>query len=95
MKKLLKTLGCVLIACAVVLFVVAALGEDAAQGTKVSVGYQINGVYTETDSGYMGRNEQGIEDMGYMKGIAVLAGVVGVGALIGSGVVKEEEPPQY
>lgn len=95
MKKLLKILGCVMIVCAVLLFVVAAVGEDAAQGTKVSAGVVINGVYTEKNSGYMGRNQQGIEDMGYLKGIAALAGVVGVGALVGSAVIKEEEPTQY
>lgn len=95
MKKMLKIVGCVCIVCAILLFLIAGLGESAAQGTKVSVGYRVNGVYTETNSGYMGRNEQGIEDMGYLKGIAILSGVIGAGALVGSAVVKEEEPPQY
>lgn len=54
----------------------------------------LDGVYTETNNGYMGRNEQGIEDMGYLKGIAVIAGITGVGALVGSSVIKEEKP-QY
>ena len=95
MKKLLKISGAILIVCAVLLFVVASIGENAAQGTKVSVGYRINGEYTETNSGYMGRNQQGIEDMGYLKGIAAISGVAGIGALVGSTAVKEEEKPQY
>lgn len=95
MKKMLKISGVVLIVCALLLYFAAGAGENAAQGTKVSVGYMANGVYKEINNGYMGRNQQGIEDMGYLKGIAVIAGIAGAGALIGSACTKEEEKPQY
>ena len=95
MKKVAKTLGIVLLVCGILLFIIAAIGEDAAQGTKVSTGVMINGEYTEISSGYMGQNAKAKEDMGFLKGIAVVSGLMGVGALIGSGFMKEETPPSY
>ena len=95
MKKMLKISGAILVVCALLLFVIASMGEDAAQGVKVSVGYAVNGVYKETNNGYMGTNQQAIEDMGYLKGIAAIGGISGVGALVASAVIKEEEEPQY
>lgn len=90
MKKLVKIVGCILIVCGIVAYLAAGAGEDIAQGTKVSVGYKSDGQYTEISSGYMGRNEQGIKDMGYLKGIAALCLVAGAGALIGAAIMKEE-----
>ena len=94
MKKLMKTMGIVCLVCSVLLFAIAGAVEDRAQGSKVSTGYMVNGTFVETESGYIGRNESAIEDMGWLKGISILAGIVGVGGIIGSSIIKEETP-QY
>lgn len=95
MKKIAKSAGIVLIVCAILLFVLAAVGEDGAQGTQVTTGVIINGEYKEINSGYMGYNAKAKEDMGWLKGIAVVTGLMGVGSVIASGSMKEEEKPQY
>lgn len=95
MKKLAKSAGIVLMVCAVLLFILACIGEDAAQGTKVSTGVVINGQYQQISSGYMGYNAQAKEDMGWLKGIAVVAGLMGAGSVIASRTLKEDEKPQY
>lgn len=94
MKKMLRTMGLVCLICAVLLFAIAGLAEDKAQGSKVSYGVVLNGSFTETGSGYMGRNESAIEDMGWLKGISILTGLLGIGGIIGSAVINEETP-QY
>lgn len=95
MKKIVKIAGVVLIVCAVLLFIIAMIGDEAAQGTKVSTGVMIDGKYTEINSGYMGYNAKAKEDMGWLKGIAIISGLAGVGSIIGSGFIKEEDPPNY
>ena len=95
MKKLAKSAGIVLIVCAVLMFILAGIGEDAAQGTQVSTGVIINGEYKEIGSGYMGYNAKAKEVMGWLKGIAIVCGLMGVGSVIASGSMKEEEKPQY
>ena len=92
MKIILKTMGIVCLLSAVLLFVVAGVIEDKAQGAQVSYGVIVAGNYKETGSGYMGRNESAIEDAGWLKGISVLAGFAGIGGLVGSAAIKEETP---
>ena len=95
MKKLAKSAGIVLMVCSVLLFIVACVGEDAAQGTKVSTGAVIDGKYQEISSGYMGYDAQAMEDMGWLKGIAVVVGLMGAGSRIASYSLKDDEKPQY
>ena len=43
----------------------------------------------------MGRNPKGEKEMGYLKGIGIMSGLMGGGITLGSFFVKEDEEPQY
>ena len=84
MKGVLKGVGILLVFCAVILYVIAGYVQEQAKPRTVTFGVVSNGTYSETG-----------EEMGWLKVIAVMSGIGGVGALIGSVVVKDEQEPQY
>lgn len=95
MKQILNRSGIALLICAVLLFGVAAIVQEQTKPIKVTTGVMINGEFKATNSGYMGGNAKAQEDMGWLKGIAVVFGLVGAGMTVGSQFVKEEEKPKY
>ncbi len=95
MKRLIRGTGIVLIICAVLLFMIAGMVQEEAKPNRVRFGIMTNGSFKETDSGYIGGNAEAAEDMEWLKGVAILSGIAGTGAIIGSFVMKDEEKPQY
>lgn len=95
MKKMVKSAGVILIVCAVLLFIVSAIVQEHTKPMKVTTGVIINGEFKATDSGYMGGNAGAKEDMGWLKGIAIMCGIAGAGTLIGSTTIKEEKESEY
>lgn len=94
-KKLLRILGVILFVCGIVIYAIAAMVQKDTRGTEVRVGMMINGHFQETDRGIMGRNPKGEKEMGYLKGIGIMSGLMGGGITLGSFFVKEDEEPQY
>ena len=95
MKGVLKGVGILMVICAVILYVIAGYVQEQAKPRTVTFGVVSNGTFSETGSGKIGGNSEAVEEMGWLKVIAVMSGIGGVGALIGSVVVKDEQEPQY
>lgn len=96
MKKVIRGIGVVLLVCAVILFLAAGEMKDASQGTYVSTGVVIDGVYKEIgNGGYMGYNQEGVETAGSLQGLAAVAGLFGAGLVVASVTMKDEQKPQY
>lgn len=95
MKGILKICGCIGLIGALLFFVLAIVVDDQAQGTKVSTGAVVNGQYVEIGSGYMGTNKQAKEDVTWMKGVAVVSGVLSVGMLIGAASIDDDNNSEY
>ena len=96
MKKVIRGAGIVLLVCALILFFAAGEMKDAAQGTYVSTGVMINGEFKQVgNTGYLGRNQKGVETAEMMQVLAVVAGLFGAGAITASVFMKNEEKPEY
>lgn len=95
MKHILKRSGIALLICAVLLFAVAAIVQEQTKPMKVTTGVMINGEFKSTNSGYMGGNAKAQENMGWLKGIAVVFGLAGAGISVGANFMNEEEKPNY
>ena len=95
MKKILRGCAVVLLACAVVLFAVAGYVKEESKPIQVQTGVIIDGEYRQIGSGSMGGSQAASENADWMKAIAVVVCIAGVGALVESVIVKEENPPQY
>lgn len=95
MKRLLKGLGILLIVCAVIMYAIAGYVQEEAKPRAVTFGAVTNGVYTQTGSGTIGGSNETVEEMGWLKAISVMSGIIGAGAVIGSFAVKEEKGPEY
>lgn len=101
MKGILKLCGCLGLIAALLFFVMAVVVDNQAQGTKVSTGAVVNGQYVEIGSGYMtgsgynGTTKQAKEDVPWMKGIAIVSGIVSIGMLIGAASIGDDNNEQY
>ena len=91
MKKLFRIIGILCIVCAILMFVLAAVGEETSNGVKVGTGVMIDGQYQRISSGNMGYNADAMEDMGILKGCAALVGVLGVGMVIVAALKKDDD----
>lgn len=90
MKHLCRGFGIVLLICGVLIYIIAGAGQEATEPNHVSVGYIADdGYFVETNSGYMGGNQEGHEEMGYLKGIGIIAGIAGGILLFASFKIKE------
>lgn len=90
MKQVLKVFGIILIICAIVMYICAGKIADSAKGSKVTSGYYRDGKFITTDQFTIGGNKEVVEEMGWAKKIAILSGVIGIGSLVGSTIIKED-----
>ncbi len=90
MKKILRGTGITLVICGIVLFFISGYVQKITEPKEVKSGYMSDGKFIQTDSGYIGGNEEGHEGSGQLKTISILLAVVGAVAVIGSCKVKEE-----
>lgn len=95
MKTLLKGLGILLTVCAIGIYLIAGYIQEEARPRSISFGAVTNGVYTQTGSGTIGGSTKAVEEMQWLKGIAIMSGIAGVGMIVGSMTVKKEEEPEY
>lgn len=95
MKTLLKGLGILLVLCAIALYGIAGIVQDEMKPRKVTFGYVTNGEYTQTGAGTIGGSTEAVEEMQWLKGIAVMSGIAGVGMMVGSMTVQKKEEPEY
>ena len=94
MKTLLRGAGILLIICAIVLYSIAGYVQEEAKPRSITFGAVTNGVYTQTGSGKIGGNAKAAEEMQWLKGVAIMSGIVGAGMMVGSMVIKKQEEPE-
>ena len=90
MKRLLKIVGIVLLICAIVLYFVAGHVQEEAKPRTVSFGIVADGGYMQTGSGSIGGNSEAVNEMQWLKVIAVMSGIAGASSIVAATFIKEK-----